>query len=308
MRHPAPHHRIRRGETTVKVGFIGVGNMGGPMCRNIIKNTNHEVVVFDLNPAAVKECTDLGASAGASVADVASRCEVVITSLPMPPHVEAVATEIAGAAKPGTVYIDLSTNSVACAQRVHKMLAAKGIQMLEAPVSGGVVGATAGTIAIMVGGDEKVFEEQRPLFASFGKTIVHVGDVGMGSVAKLVNNMLAFCNAAAAAEALMLGKMAGIDMHKLHQVISNSSGNSFGFGNLASKAFAGNYQASFALDLAHKDLRLALELADSVGMPGMIAPQVMNLQRIAKAQGWGGDDSSSIMRVYEEAVGKSVKV
>ena len=291
----------------MKVGFIGVGNMGGPMCRNIIKNTNHEVVVFDLNADAVKVCTDLGASSGTSVADVAARCEVVITSLPMPQHVEAVATEIGANAKPGTVYIDLSTNSVACAQRVHAMLAAKGIPMLEAPVSGGTTGAAAGTIAIMVGGDEKLFDDQRPLFASFGKTIVHVGGVGMGSVAKLVNNMLAFCNAAAAAEALMLGKMAGIDMAKLQNVIANASGNSNAFGNMSAKSFAGDYAATFALDLAHKDLRLALELADSVGMPGMIAPQVMNLQRIARAKGWGGDDSSSIMRVYEEAVGKSVK-
>lgn len=277
------------------------------MCRNIIRNTNHEVVVFDLNPAALKECTDLGASAGASVADVASRCEVVITSLPMPRHVEAVAAEIGANSKPGTVYIDLSTNSVDCAQRVHAALDQKGIRMLEAPVSGGVAGATAGTIAIMVGGDERLFEEQRPLFASFGKSVIHVGAVGMGSVAKLVNNMLAFCNAAAAAEALMLGKMAGIDMHKLHQVISNSSGNSFGFGNLAAKAFAGDYKASFALDLAHKDLRLALQLADSVGMPGLIAPQVMNLHRIAQSKGWGGDDSASIMRVYEEALGQTVR-
>lgn len=291
----------------MKVGFIGVGNMGGPMCRNIIKNTNHEVVVFDLNADAIKACTDLGASAGASVADVAARCEVVITSLPMPRHVEAVSAEIAAAAKPGTVYIDLSTNSVDCAQRVHAALAAKGIPMLEAPVSGGVTGAAAGTIAIMVGGDAKLFDEHLPLFKSFGKNVIHVGDVGMGSVAKLVNNMLAFCNAAAAAEALMLGRMAGIDMQKLHQVISNSSGNSFGFGNLAGKAFAGDFKASFALDLAHKDLRLALQLADSVGMPGLIAPQVMNLQRMAQARGWGGEDSSSIIRVYEEALGKTVR-
>jgi 3-hydroxyisobutyrate dehydrogenase-like beta-hydroxyacid dehydrogenase len=292
----------------MKVGFIGVGNMGGPMCRNIIKNTNHEVVVFDLNADAVKACTDIGASAGTSVGDVAARCEVIITSLPMPRHVEAVAAEIGVNAKPGTVYIDLSTNSVDCAKRVHDALAEKGIRMLEAPVSGGVGGATAGTIAIMVGGDERLFEEQQPLFASFGKSVIHVGEVGMGSVAKLCNNMLAFCNAAAAAEALMLGKMAGIDLKKLEQVISNSSGNSFGFGNLAAKAFAGNFKASFALDLAHKDLRLALQLADSVGMPGMIAPQVMNLQRMAQAKGWGGEDSASIIRVYEEALGQEVRI
>jgi len=231
----------------------------------------------------------------------------VITSLPMPRHVEAVAAEIGASAQPGTVYIDLSTNAVDCAQRVHAMLAEKDIRMLEAPVSGGVTGATAGTIAIMVGGDEKLFDEQLPLFSSFGKNVIHVGPVGMGSVAKLVNNMLAFCNAAAAAEALMLGKMAGIDLGKLHQVISNSSGNSFGFGNLAAKAFAGDFKASFALDLAHKDLRLALQLADSVGMPGLIAPQVMALHRMAQAKGWGGDDSASVIRVYEEALGQQVR-
>ncbi|HST76017.1 MAG TPA: NAD(P)-binding domain-containing protein, partial [Acetobacteraceae bacterium] len=128
----------------MKVGFIGVGNMGGPMCRNIIKNTNHEVVVFDLDPAAVRVCTDLGATPGASVADVASRCDVVVTSLPMPRHVEEVAlgaSGIAANARPGTVYIDLSTNSPTMARRVHAGLAEKGIPMLEAPVSGGVSGA-----------------------------------------------------------------------------------------------------------------------------------------------------------------------
>jgi len=295
----------------MKVGFIGVGNMGGPMCRNIVRNTNHEVVVFDLNPAAVKACTDLGASSAASVAELAKVCDVVITSLPMPSIVEEVtlgADGIAANAKPGTVYIDLSTNAPGTAKRVNEGMAAKGIQMLEAPVSGGTSRATDGTIVIMVGGETATFEQQLPLLKSFSGEVVHVGGIGMGSTAKLINNMLAFCNAAAAAEALMLGKMAGIDLKKLEQVISNSSGNSFGFGNLAAKAFAGNFKPSFALDLAHKDLRLALQLADSVGMPGMIAPQVMNLQRMAQAKGWGGEDSASIIRVYEEALGQEVRI
>ena len=292
----------------MKVGFIGVCNMGGPMCRNIIRNTNHDVMVFDLNPDAIKACTDLGASAGASVADIASRCDVVITSLPMPHHVEAVATDIAAHAKPGTTYIDLSTNSVSCAKRVHAALAAKGIPMLEAPVSGGVPRATDGTIVIMVGGDETVFDAQRPLLASFSKEIVHVGDVGFGSVAKLVNNMLAFCNMAAAAEALMLGKMAGIDMAKLHQVITNASGFSSAYNSIATKAFAGDFQPTFALNLAHKDLRLAVELADETGMAGMIAPQVMNIMRMARAAGLGGADISAMIQVYEKAMGQDVRV
>jgi len=262
----------------MKVGFIGVGNMGGPMCRNIIRNTNHDVVVFDLNPAAIKACTDLGATAGTSVAQVAAGCDVVFTSLPMPRNVEDVtlgADGIAAHARPGTVYIDLSTNSPATARRVNDGMRAKGIQMLEAPVSGGTSRAADGTIVIMVGGDAAVFENQLPLLKSFSGEVVHVGEIGMGSVAKLVNNMLAFCNAAAAAEALMIGAMSGIDLRKLQQVISNASGNSSAFRNMSEKAFNGEFQATFALDLAHKDLRLALELGHDLGLslPGAALTQ-----------------------------------
>ena len=294
----------------MKVGFIGVGNMGGPMCRNIIRNTNHEVIVFDVNPAAVKDCTDLGAAAGASVADVAARCDVVITSLPIPRVVEDVtlgAGGIAENAKPGTVFIDLSTNSPATAKRVAAGMAAKGVHMLEAPVSGGTSRAKDGTIVIMVGGDAKVFEQQLPLLKSFSGEVIHLGDIGFGSTAKLINNMLAFCNSAAAAEALMMGKRSGIDLRKLDAVIRNASGMSAGYANLATKALAGQFQPTFALDLAHKDLRLAMELADELGVPGMIAPQVLNLMRMARGMGMGGDDSTSMIRVYEKALNEEVR-
>ncbi len=294
----------------MKVGFIGVGNMGGPMCRNIIKNTNHEVVVFDLNPDAVKACTELGASSGASVADVAAGCDVVITSLPLPKIVEQVTLGdggIAQNARPGTVFIDLSTNSPATAKRVNDGMKAKGIAMLEAPVSGGTARAAAGTIVIMVGGDEAVFEQNLPLLKSFSGEVIHLGEVGFGSVAKLINNMLAFCNSAAAAEALMMGKRSGIDLHKLDAVIRNASGMSSGYANMATKALAGNFAPTFALDLAHKDLRLAMELADEVGVPGMIAPQVLNLMRMARGMGMGPDDSTSMIRVYEAALNEEVR-
>lgn len=292
----------------MKIGFVGVGNMGGPMCRNIIRNTNHQVTVFDLNAAAMEAC--VGAGVGTSVAQVSIESDVVFTSLPMPKHVEEVALGPGGIgqnARAGTVLIDLSTNSPATAKRVHAGMAAKGIAMLEAPVSGGVPRATDGTIVIMVGGDQAVFEAQLPLLKSFSKEVIHVGPVGMGSVAKLCNNMLAFCTAAAASEALMLGAMAGIDVHTLYDVICNASGNSDAFRGLGQKAFARNFKPGFALDLAHKDLRLALEMADEVGLPGAIAPQVMNLMRMARAKGWGVDDSSSVLRVYEAATGKEVR-
>ena len=281
------------------------------MCRNIIRNTNHEVIVFDLNPDAVKACSDIGASAGASVADVAQRCDVVITSLPIPKVVEDVTlgpAGIAANAKPGTVFIDLSTNSPATAKRVAEGMKAKGIAMLEAPVSGGVTRATDGTIVIMVGGDAAVFEQQLPLLKSFSGEVIHLGDIGFGSTAKLINNMLAFCNSAAAAEALMIGKRAGIDLTKLDEVIHNASGMSSGYVNMAKKALAGDYSPTFALDLAHKDMRLALEMADELGVPGMIAPQVMSLMRMARGMGLGGSDSTSIMKVYETALGENVRV
>src|SRR6266850_1625196 len=182
------------GEETVKVGFIGVGNMGGPMCRNIVKKSNHQVTVFDLNPAAVKTCTDLGASAPSMV------------------------------------------------KKIGAAMAAKGIAMLDAPVSGGTTGAEAATIAIMVGGDKKVFDDALPVLQSFSANVIHMGELGSGTVAKLVNNMLAFCNAAAAAEGLMLGVSAGLDPRKLIQVVSNSSGNSNAFKNLSERALAGEFE------------------------------------------------------------------
>ena len=294
----------------MKIGFIGVGNMGGPMCRNIIRNTNHEVVVFDLSPDAVKACTDLGASSAASVADVSARCDVVITSLPVPRIVEEVALGaggIADNAKPGTVFIDLSTNSPATAKRVAAGMAAKGIRMLEAPVSGGTARAAAGTIVIMVGGDETVFELNLPLLKSFSGEVIHMGEIGYGSTAKLINNMLAFCNSAAAAEALMLGKRSGIDLRKLDAVIRNASGMSAGYANLSAKTLAGDFTATFALDLAHKDMRLALQMADELGVPGLIAPQVMSLMRMARGMGLGSSDSAAMMRVYETALGEDVR-
>ena len=295
----------------MRVGFIGVGNMGGPMCRNIVRNTNHEVIVFDLNADALKECTDLGASAAASVADLAGRCDVVITSLPIPRVVEDVTLGQGGVAEnaiPGTVFIDLSTNSPATARRVNEGMKAKGIAMLEAPVSGGTSRAKDGTIVIMVGGDAKTFEQQLPLLKSFSGEVVHVGDIGMGSVAKLINNMLAFCNMAAAAEALVMGAASGIDLKKLDQVISNASGYSAGYRSVANKSFAGDFRPTFALDLAHKDLRLALELADELGVPGMIAPQVMNLMRMARGVGMGNNDSTTMIQVYEQAIGQQVRL
>ena len=294
----------------MKVGFIGVGNMGGPMCRNIVKRSNHQVTVFDLNAAAVNTCTDLGATAARSVAEATRGADVVMTSLPMPRDVEAVTLGDGGilaSITKGQTYIDLSTNAPSMVKKTGAAMAAKGIAMLDAPVSGGTVGAEAATIAIMVGGDKKVFDDALPVLQSFSANVIHMGELGTGTVAKLVNNMLAFCNAAAAAEGLMLGVTAGLDPAKLIQVVANSSGNSNAFRSLSERALSGDFKASFALDLAYKDLHLALELGDELGVPLQQGAATHNLQRLARGMGLGSSDSSSILRVYETALQRTVK-
>ncbi|QQS12170.1 MAG: NAD(P)-dependent oxidoreductase [Rhodospirillales bacterium] len=294
----------------MKIAFIGVGSMGGPMCRNIVKKTNHEVVVFDMNPTAVQACVAVGAKAAASVADAVATADVVMTSLPMPKDVEAVVTGaggIAESARPGTVYFDLSTNSPAVVKRLAEALRSKGVTMLDAPVSGGVVGATNATIAIMVGGDKAAFDSQLPLLQSFGANVLHMGEIGSGTVAKLVNNMIAFCNMAAGAEGLMLGVMAGIDPVKLHQVISNSSGNSNAYRSMAERTLKGTFEPSFAMDLAYKDMHLALELADEIGAPAPLGAQTHNLLRLARGMGLGRSDTSAMVRVYETAMKREIR-
>ena len=295
----------------MKVGFIGVGNMGGPMCRNIIKRSNHQVTVYDLNPKAVKACTDLGGSAAKSIADATKGADIVMTSLPMPRDVEKVAlgdNGILASIGKGQTYIDLSTNAPSMVNKIGAAFASKSIAMLDAPVSGGTTGAEAATIAIMVGGDKKVFDDALPVLQSFSANVIHMGALGNGTVAKLVNNMLSFCNMAALSEGMMLGTAYGLDPDKLLHVIANSSGNSNAIKNFTARALAGNYSPpSFALDLAYKDLHLALELGDELGVPLQQGASAHNLQRLARGMGWGPDDSSSVLRVYETMLKRKVK-
>ncbi|MGK2915458.1 MAG: NAD(P)-dependent oxidoreductase, partial [Porticoccaceae bacterium] len=209
----------------MKIGFIGVGNMGGPMCRNIIKNSDHEVTVFDLSNEAVVRCTEVGAKAGESASAVAANADVVMTSLPHPRDVEQVVLGDGGIAesiKPDAVYCDLSTNSPLMVRKLSAALLKQGVSMLDAPVSGGVVAADKATLAVMVGGDRATFDKLEPVFRCLGENVVYCGDTGTGCVAKIANNLIAFCNMAASAEGLMLGVAAGIDLEVLNQVIRNS--------------------------------------------------------------------------------------
>ncbi|MDO9713911.1 NAD(P)-dependent oxidoreductase [Paracraurococcus lichenis] len=292
----------------MRIGFVGLGNMGGPMCRNLVKGVNHEVIVHDLNAEAVRACTAQGATAADGLATLAASCEVVFTSLPTPQHVEMVAREIAAAARPGTVLFDLSTNSPTMVKRLHQELAARDITLLDTPVTGGVVRAVDASIVVMVGGDEAVFDQHRALLAAFSGTQVHVGPVGSASVAKLINNMLVLCNMAVAAEGMMIGAMAGIDLHKLTNIIQNGSGDSTGFRGLAARGLKGEFTPSFALDLAAKDLGLAVELAAEHGVPGLLAPQALALLRMARGLGYGQLDTSAMLKVYETMLGREVRL
>jgi len=295
----------------VKVGFIGVGSMGGPMSRNIVAKTNHEVVVFDLNPKAIEACVAAGAKRASSIAEIASNCDVVMLSLPTPKHVEQVvlgAEGVAAHARAGITVIDLSTNSPALMKTVAGKLKEKGVDFIEAPVTGGVIKATDGTLTIIAGGDEAVVDRQRPLLGAVGALVVHTGPHGSASVAKLVNNMLALCNSAVAAEGMMMAKMAGVDLHRIVEVISNGSGFSNAFRGVTGRAMKGNFEASFALDLAYKDLGLAVDLATEHGVPGMVAPQVLNLMRMARGMGLGQGDSTSVIKVYESVLGKQARL
>jgi 3-hydroxyisobutyrate dehydrogenase-like beta-hydroxyacid dehydrogenase len=170
-----------------------------------------------------------------------------------------------------------------------------------------VVGAEKGTIAIMVGGDQAIFDKYLPLFQSFGENVIFCGGLGNGCVAKLVNNMLAFCNMAAGAEALMLGAKAGIDPDTLNQVIRNSSGNSMGYRGVAKKSLTGDFSPTFTVDLAYKDMHLALELADALSVPLTLSPQVHNLMRMTRGLGYSGEDATAMMRVYEKTLNFEVR-
>lgn len=295
----------------MKIAFIGIGNMGGPMCRNIIKNSDHEVTVFDLSDAAVARCTELGATAGESPRAVAASADVVMTSLPHPRDVEQVvlgANGIAESIRAGAVYCDLSTNSPLMVRKLSAVLGKQGVSMLDAPVSGGVVAADKATLAVMVGGDRATFDKLDPVFQCIGNNVVYCGGTGTGCVAKIVNNLIAFCNMAASAEGLMLGVAAGIDLEVLNQVIRNSSGNSMTFRAVVKNAKSGDWTPSFSIGLAYKDMHLALELADELGVPLMLSPTVHNLMRMAKGLGYEQNDATAILRVYEDTMNRQLKL
>jgi 3-hydroxyisobutyrate dehydrogenase-like beta-hydroxyacid dehydrogenase len=255
-----------------------------------------------------------GISIADSLAEVASSAEAVFTSLPGPPEVESVVLGSGGlleSMQAGSVYLDLSSNAPSLVRRLHATLAAKGIAMLDAPVSGGEEGAIAGTLSVMVGGDEPVFQRMQPVLAAFageGK-VFHCGSIGAGSVTKLCNNICSFANGVILSEALTLGVKAGVDLAVLAKVISVSSGSS---NRLITKypryLFKGNFKPGFMVSLSAKDARLTLELADEMNVPMQVASIVRAQIDEAAARGWASDDSDSVARLQEERAGVQLRL
>ncbi len=294
----------------MQLGFIGVGNIGTPMCRHLIE-AGHTVLAYDVSETNLARMVNLGAQSADSPKAVAQACDIVFSSLPGPREVEQVALGgdgIIAAARPGLIYVDLSTNFPAVAQRVCATLAEHGVTMLDAPVSGGVVGAERGSLAVMVGGAPHAFETCRPLLEHFGANIFHVGDIGSGCVAKLVNNMIAFINTVAAGEGMLLGVKAGVAPQKLYDIVQASSGASWAMQQFPDKVFVGDFTPGFAIDLAYKDLRLALDMGDELSVPLLLGSVCINLMRQLRANGQGGDDMSSLVRALEDAIDLHVRV
>ncbi|WP_040167323.1 NAD(P)-dependent oxidoreductase [Microbacterium gorillae] len=290
------------------IGFIGVGTMGGPICSNLLRQTDHDIRVFDLNDEAVARVEALGATRS-GLAELCAAADVILTSLPAVSIVEKIALGedgVLGNAKPGTTYIDLSTTSVSSTRAIAAKLAAAGIDMLDAPISTSADQAGRGEMAMMVGGDPEVFERHRELFHTMGDPdkVFYVGGIGNGLVVKIVNNYLAQAYTAAASEAFAVGVSAGIDAQVLHNAISQSSGNSMMYQVLANRALAGRYDdPDFTLDLGYKDAQLFLELSDDLKIPTPIGSDVHTQMRFALGGDRGKLDHTVVMRVYEDLLG-----
>jgi 3-hydroxyisobutyrate dehydrogenase len=288
------------------IAFVGLGNMGLPMVANLLK-AGYQVHAYDVRREAIEAAVGQGAMAASSAADATSHGEAVITMVPNSPEVEIAYLGPQGVldgARSGQLAIDMSTIDPATTRKVGARLEANGVRMLDAPVSGGVPGAVAGTLTIMVGGDPAAVAEARPILSAMGKNVVHVGPLGAGEVAKICNNLLAGVSMIAAAEAFTIGIRAGVDPKILHEVIRTSSGNCWALehncpvAGLAPKAASNrDFTAGFMTDLMAKDLSLARAAARDLGVPCFTGALAHDLYMLASRHGLGRKDFSSVIQL-----------
>jgi 3-hydroxyisobutyrate dehydrogenase len=296
-----------------RVGFVGLGNMGGPMCTHVVR-AGYSVTAYDLDDDALGRVADAGARAASSAAECASGAEALITMLPAPPQVEAVLLGEGGAIDAlarGAIAIDMSTSSIAVGARVVQAARERGVDVLDAPVAGQSIGARAGTLAIYVGGEERVFEQARPLFEVMGDParIFHLGGHGAGYTVKLLLNLLWFIESVAVGEVLTVGVRAGMQLDKLHAALVGSPANSnFLERDVRMVLDRGDYDEAFPMRLVTKDLGLAVDLARDVGMPVELTALVEQIHRRARAA--YGDDAGEIsaIRLYEDLAGVRLRL
>jgi 3-hydroxyisobutyrate dehydrogenase len=287
------------------VGFIGLGNMGGPMAINLVK-AGHKVIGFDLSENALSVHTDAGGNKAGSVAELAAGADVIVTMLPAGKHVRQIYQGEGGIlenAKQGTLLIDSSTIDVDSARAVSAAAAEKGMPMVDAPVSGGVAGAAGGTLTFMVGGPDEAFEAAKPYLDIMGKTIVHAGGAGNGQAAKICNNMILGISMIGVSEAFVLGEKLGLDAQKLFDISSTASGQCWSLtsycpvpGPLPSSPANRDYQPGFAAAMMLKDLKLAQEAASSAGAATPLGAEAASLYTLFCNSGGESLDFSGIVK------------
>jgi 2-hydroxymethylglutarate dehydrogenase len=291
------------------VGFIGIGQMGRHMARRIL-DAGYNLTVHDLNKEAAIGLLEKGAKWGNTPGDVAMSCQVVISSLPAPQDVEQVVYGTNGLKsgwKDGDIYVDMSTNSPSTIRRIAEDAGAMGVAVLDAPVSGGTMGAEKGTLAIMVGGDTAALEKVRKVLEVMGQKIFPVGDVGCGNVAKLINNMIALTCCSISAEGFVLGVKAGIDPQILWDIITVSTGNNWSLRTFAHSVFKGNFAPNYRLSLAAKDIGLVAALGKEYGVPLQLCSVTEQKLVEAKAAGLADKGVDALILRLEELTGVQVR-
>lgn len=290
------------------IGFIGVGNMGGPMARNLV-GSGHSVAVFDLSSEALEQAKQGGASIAESAIEAASGKDVVLTMLPAGPHVRKVYSEsVLPSLKSGTLLIDCSTIDVETARDVAELASEQGFDMVDAPVSGGVGGAEAGTLTFMVGGSEAAYERALPILDIMGKTIVHCGGAGNGQAAKICNNMMLGIQMVSVAEAFVLAEKLGLDAQKLFDVSSKASGQCWSLttycpvpGPVPTSPANRDYQPGFTATMMTKDLGLSQNASASFGAQTALGALALQLYEQFKEDGNGDLDFSAIIRMVRDS-------
>jgi len=292
----------------MNIGFIGLGNMGNPIAANILK-AGYSLKVHDLSAEAARPLLEAGSSWGDSPRALAEASDIIFTSLPGPPEVEAVALGEGGiieGIRPGSVYIDLSTNSPTLVRRIYSVFQEKGAHVMDAPVSGGPAGARTGKMAVMVGGDEEIFQKCKPVLDSIGDKVSYTGKIGCGSICKLMHNCINYGIQTAIAECFTLGVKAGVEPEALWRAVSEGG---VGRGTLFSNVLPETYLQGhfdpphFALRLALKDVNLAISLAREFNVPMAIADIAFQELTMALNRGWGDRDSRVAMLLQEERAG-----